>query len=378
LQACIFYLEAKVIVKNHLFEYIKSNGYARVDKFMEILLSDTSYSYYRCKNPLDKDLGDFITSPEISQMFGEVIGVWLYYQFTISSFAKSSDRVSIIEFGAGTGKLLKDILKTLKLTDLYQKLDIYICEINSKLINIQKENLMEYKVCWIEDIVQLKKQPSFFIGNEFLDALPIRQYILEKTRWKEIVLRSDPDLTKLFWDKIDVKDELDEYFKYEYSKAKDGAVIEESEASIAFIKKISEFIFKYSGFGLFIDYAYDIEPELRNSAQFTPTLQSIYRHKFNPVLDQIGEADITAHVDFNKLRKVAESSFIKSSKTITQSRLLDSCGIYERMNELISKNPKMKDILLNQYQRLTSKNEMGELFKAILFSKKEENLFIFE
>jgi NADH dehydrogenase [ubiquinone] 1 alpha subcomplex assembly factor 7 len=364
-------------VRNYLLDYIRSKGYARVDKFMEIAMSAHSNSYYRGKNPLDFDSSDFITSPEVSQMFGEMIGIWIYSQYKMSTI-KNSESISILEMGAGTGKLMRDILSVIKKTDLYNKVDLYILEINEKLIRIQGETLKDSKIRWIKDLSDLAHQPTFFIGNEFLDALPIRQYCLEKKRWKEIVIRSDPDLVKLFWDKIEVEDHFDEYLKLTYKNTKDGAFIEESEITIDYIKQISEFINLHGGFGLFIDYAYDFEPNERSTGQFSSTLQSIYKHKFNPVLERIGDADITAHVDFNKIRKVLESSFCKSSKSISQRDFLKSLGIELRLNELIKSNPDLSQILRNQYNRLTQKNHMGELFKVIAFSRRNESLFIHE
>jgi SAM-dependent MidA family methyltransferase len=151
---------------------IQKNGYISIDAFMSISMTSETNSYYRSKDPINKD---FITSPEISQIFGEMIGIWVIDAWNKLGCPKN---VSLVEFGSGRGTLLRDLLKIAKLEkSFYEALNISIIDINEVLIDIQKETLKGYNnIKWVTSINEVPKFPTIIIANEFFDALPIKQY----------------------------------------------------------------------------------------------------------------------------------------------------------------------------------------------------------
>lgn len=362
--------------QNLIFDLIKKNEYITMDMFMEIALSKDNFSYYKSKNPFDLDSGDFITSPEISQMFGEMLGIWIYNQWILLG---KNTNISLVELGPGTGTLMRDILNVLKKTDMFEHINIFLLEINPVLLNEQKNKLSEYSIVkWIENLSELPNKETIFIANEFFDALPTKQFIKDKSEWKEVIITLNQDENKLIFEKISITTMQNTFYNLQFPGALDGAIIEISYATEEFIKSISKIIHDNRGAALFIDYGYDLEPKERSQNQFNSTIQAIKNHKFSSILENIGTSDITAHVDFSFIRKVATSQNIRSSQTLTQENLLHKLGIFERMSILASKNPELSNILYNQYNRLTSKNLMGNLFKSIAITNKEDKLFIFD
>lgn len=351
---------------SEIIDLINKRGYITIDQFMKAALSEYSDSYYRAKNPIGSD-SDFITAPEISQMFGEMMAVFIY-----DSYLKfgSPKKINLVELGGGRGLLMRDILNSLKNFPIFDALEIYIFDINEVLIKEQKKNLENFdiKKNWFSNENLFPSGVTFFIANEFFDALPIKQYYLEKKQWKEIILKINPGGSEIIYDKISVTDILDEYLKYEYSHAGDGAIFEESPDTARFIKNICSHLKNNNGLCLIVDYGYDINPSSRKSNQFYPTLQAVKSHKYVSMLENIGDSDITAHIDFNYIKKITDYHKLHSFGAVTQGEFLDNLGIDLRLDILKDKNPDLQKILDNQYNRLTSKDMMGDLFKVLCFT----------
>lgn len=346
-------------VEEKILRVIEDQGFVEVDDFMRIALSHQKDSYYRSKNPLG-EASDFITAPEISQMFGEMIGVW-----AIDSWTKLGrpESFNLVEFGAGKGTLLRDLLRIAKIDkDFLDAINIYIIDINEELIKIQKDILKEQDVKWVGSLEDIPENPTIIIANEFFDALPIKQYVkIDMNLHERIIVQNDGNLEFIS------KSNPTKLLKG-HPHIHNGDIIEESPESVQIMTQIASYIEKNTGFALIIDYGYDIEPDKRLEDQYKDTLQSIKEHKFISVFEELGNADITAHVDFYALKEVAKKHKIKVLGSITQANLLLNLGIDLRLQNLQMSNPDLADILAKQYNRLVADNQMGSLFKAIIVS----------
>lgn len=356
-------------VLRQIYEDIKLKGYINISELMIIALSQYPTSYYRKKNPFSGS-GDFITSPEVSQMFGEMIGLWVYHCWEKMG---SPSKFNLVELGPGRGLLMRDALRLSKNTLMHKAANVFFVDINSLLIEDQKNNNKDFSDVsfkWIDvnKINQLPKLPTLFIANEFFDALPINQFVKDNVNWKEVIIKIDPQTHKLFYDKVQIRDILEEQLSYDYKNAGDGSIIEESPQSVSIVKQICNVLIENTGAALFIDYGYDINPASRLATQFYSTLQAIKNHKFVSVLEDIGTADISAHVDFNKLKIIAERNKVNVFGAISQREFLLALSIQTRCSQLISMNKNLESILLNQLERLIGENQMGNLFKVLCFS----------
>lgn len=338
-------------------EEIVKTGFITVDKFMEIALTDNEHGYYIKKNPLGAE-NDFITSPEISVLFGEMIGLFIVEQ--IRKNLSKYDKISLIEMGAGKGTLLNDVLSTIiKFSDVYQKLDIVILEINEVLVEIQKKTLKDHinTINWVKNIEDISSiSPCIFLANEFFDALPVKQFVKQNDDIKERIIR----LKNNDFEFSEIEAQIPEIianFSEDYSN---GDIIEYSPDSIYIFTKLCELILKNKGFAIIIDYGH---------ANFASgdTLQSLYKHKYNNIFDHIGEADLTTHVNFCMLYNEALRLDLKDLYLQTQGDFLRSLGILTRV-EMISKNlgEKEKKDFLMRANRLLSSEEMGDLFKCLI------------
>jgi NADH dehydrogenase [ubiquinone] 1 alpha subcomplex assembly factor 7 len=349
---------------NHL---IKQQGFITVDMFMKLALSHCEDSYYVNKDPLGIN-GDFITSPEISQMFGEIIGVWVVDKWIKMGEPK---RFNLVELGPGTGKLIQDLLKITKsVKEFHSSVNIYMLEINQKLIEVQKEFLQCNKfinINWVRDISEIPKNPTIIIGNEFLDSLPIKQFIF-KCYWRERVIVFDK-LGKLGFSEIDLRDTKILDLLSHYKTIENGCIIEYSHEAENYINLIRELIGQNLSYSLFIDYGYYINPNTRKQNQYNSTLQAIKNHKFVDIFYDIGNSDITSHVDFFSLSNFIKNAGFKiNTPIISQNDFLKMYGIQERFKALCKKQTEsVKGNLKKQYKKLTDKKEMGDLFKIIEF-----------
>jgi NADH dehydrogenase [ubiquinone] 1 alpha subcomplex assembly factor 7 len=347
-----------------IFNSIKHKGYLTISEFMEIALTSYESSYYRDNNPLGEN-SDFITAPEASQMFGEMIALWIYSEWNRMGCKK----IRILELGAGTGILMRDILNILSKTEMRLKYEIFILDICEKLIEKQKETLNKHKnINWISDISELPKKKFICVANEFFDALPINQYIKEKNDWNEVVVKTNPESNMLVFGRVPASEVLNKQLNIDYPNSIDGSVFEESPKSIDYVKFISSRIAKYGGAAIFIDYGYDLEPYKRVSTQFYSTIQALRGHKYVPIFDKIGKSDITAHVDFFTIKSIASRLGLKIFGAITQREFLLNMGIEIRANELIKKNPELSEILKSQLSRLIDEKQMGKIFKVLFLS----------
>lgn len=314
-----------------------------LDQFMSIALM-----HYYSSSQVFGESGDFITSPEISQMFGECIGIWCMLIIQKLSLKK----FSLVEIGPGRGLLTKDLLRATKGNKSFnEKLEkIYLIETSQKLIDIQKINISDSRVCWVKYIDEVPTGNLIIIANEFFDALPIKQFKKTKNGWKEIVIAAEPPGLK--FQEADIAMQFTQ-------KVPIGGVIEiatDMEEYAALIAaKIS------SGAFLTIDYGY-------LKSNFVSTLQAVKAHKFHPVLKDVGLADLTSHINFSALSSIF--NHVQFSTQITnQNEFLSSHGIMHRAEQLIKEGANPVNIA-SQIIRLTSVEQMGTLFKVLQAIKK--------
>ncbi|MCZ6908498.1 MAG: class I SAM-dependent methyltransferase [Rickettsia endosymbiont of Ixodes persulcatus] len=352
-------------INSKIRQLIDQNGYITCDVLMQEILYSNPASYYRQTKSLASE-GDFITAPEVSQLFGEIIGLWCIKEWQRIGCPKS---LSLVELGPGRGLLMRDLLRTTKLvSEFYKALSIELIEINQNFIAHQKSNLQDINLpikhlSFIEDI---PKKPTIIVANEFFDAMPIKQYIKVKELWYERIFVVQPVDGRIKYDKISVNKQLQEYLLQTHIEAKDGAVLEESYKSIEIIKFIAKHLKKLSGSCLIIDYGYDIASSNRTRYQYNPTLQAVKNHKYCPILENLGEADLSAHVDFYTLKTVAKNRKINVIDTILQRDFLIENGILLRSKTLQDKlNDEQAQIIEKQVERLISPKQMGALFKVL-------------
>lgn len=345
---------------------IDIKGHITIDEMMEEVMHNNTSAYYKNIEDIGEK-GDFITAPEISQLFGEMIGLWIIEQWQNIG---SPVEFTLLELGPGQGKLMNDALRTLALKpDLLKAARIKMHDINPFFIEKQKKILSGLEnVEWIEKLSNLPKTPLIVISNEFFDSMPVKQYKKFKKTWCESVLKTDPMDGRIKYSKIELNKNLQAHLHADFPTAEDGAVIEESITSFGIIKKLAKHIRKNSGAFLTIDYGYHISPAARSKEQYNPTMQAIKNHEYQSLIDTLGEADLSAHVDFHALSKAVTRAGIKQIRMSTQEQFLKKYGIMIRLDAMQKQNSsEMAEILGRQVYRLTAQEQMGELFKALEF-----------
>ena len=345
-------------------KFFKGSKFLPIDKFFQNVLYDETFGYYNSKFPFGKE-GDFTTSPKISNLFSEIIAIWI-----ISTWEKigKPKNINIVELGPGDGSLTKvllDVFKKFKIFDNSKKL--YLYEISPMLRGIQKRNIGNKKVRWIKNLNYIKKGPIIFFGNEFFDSFPIKQFKVKRNILEEkyYVLEKNFRISEVF--KKTSKKDSNEIKKFKTLKKL--KFIEFPKLGFKELTKIIKKISKLGGCLLMIDYGYI-------NSKNQDTLQSVLNHKRNKLLNNLGKADITSHVNFSLLKEYFIKNKMKVKKVITQREFLKKMGILKRA-EIISKNMKFSDQsnLYFRLKRLISPKSMGDLFKVIFTYNFKHNNF---
>ena len=335
----------------------KSKKIIPLDKFIDIALYDKKRGYYFKKNPFGKD-GDYITAPNISKLFSEMLSIWIILFWEKLKFPK---KINLIELGGGNGEMIFQMLETFKnFPKFLNSCEISIYEKSLYLRAIQKKKLKGHKIKWIKSLDEINKNPIIFIANEFFDALPIKQYLKIKNNWMErYVDILDEKKLKFFYKKININ--LVEK-KIGFKISQNQKIIELSPLSLKYFKLISKKLIISNGGILIIDYGY-LGSLMKN------TLQSIYKHKKNNLFENFGHADITHLVNFDLLKKISKKHNLKIQGITTQRKFLINMGILKRA-EIISKNVKFTDKanIYFRLKKLIDNNEMGKLFKFMLLT----------
>jgi len=341
---------------------IKNNDSFTLDKFIEESLYNKKSGYYMKKNPFGKK-GDFITSPNISILFSEMIAIWVVSFWQNLGCPK---KFNLIELGAGNGEMMKVLVETFDKFPIFKNsCCIKILERSKLLQKKQKVNINKKNIQWLNDLSELDNLPCIFLANEFFDALPIKQFIKKERKWFERHVR-------FFNNKFEYFDVLFDMEKFEnkikFKIAKQQNFIEYSPQSTNYLKIINNKIERNNGGILVIDYAY-VNKRMKN------TLQAVSKHKYYDVLEGFGNSDITYNLSFNLFNKIVKELSSLTSMNTTQGEFLTKLGILERA-EILSKKmlfSEKADIYF-RIKRLIDKNQMGELFKVMLITK-DKNKF---
>tara|TARA_Y100000741_G_scaffold7601_1_gene6417 strand:+ start:241 stop:1287 length:1047 start_codon:yes stop_codon:yes gene_type:complete len=341
---------------------INSSNSLPLDKFIEWALYDKDFGYYMKKNPFGKE-GDFITAPNITRLFSEIVAIWV---ITFWKSIGSPKKFNLIELGAGSGEMMKVITETLKnFPECFNACKFIIHEKSNFLKNEQKKNLYLEKISWIQNIKKINSHPTIFLANEFFDAIPIKQFFKKKDGWVErfVDIKSLKEV-KFIDQKMNIK-ELEIKLKFEISKNQD--IIEYSPNTFKYLKTICDLIKKNNGGILIIDYGY-LDTKMHD------TLQAINNHKYSNVLENVGNTDITYNINFNLFRKFTNQFQNLNSIITSQKKFLTSMGILQRA-EIVSKNIPFskKSDLFYRIRRLIDEKQMGELFKVMLIKNSKNN-----
>ena len=338
---------------------ISNNKHIPFDKFIDIALYHKKTGYYMKKNPFGKD-GDFITAPNISILFSEMLAIWCLAFWEHLGCPK---KINIIELGAGNGEMMCQMIKVFERFNKFRESSNYfILEKSQFLKKIQKKKLNSHKITWLNSINKLKNGPNIFLANEFFDALPIKQFIKKNNKWYEKSIKKNNINKYEFVNVITNIKNLEK--KIEINLSKNQKIIEFSPLTYDYLNIISKKINTFQGGLLIVDYGYF-------KKKMIDSLQSIYKHNFNNVLDNFSKSDITYNLNFFLLKKIVKKLNLKVVGLTSQRNFLTKLGILDRA-EILAKNlqfSKKADIYY-RIKRLIDRNFMGELFKVMFVTGK--------
>ena len=341
-------------LKSILVDKIKIEGPIPLSNYIQQCLLHPSYGYYM-KEPVFGIRGDFTTAPEISQMFGELLAFSILQTWIDQG---SPSKIILAELGPGRGTMMADILRTLKnYPGFLNATEIHLIEASPNLRSVQEKTLAGYKISWHKKLPSFEHKHLFLVANEFFDALPIDQFLRKGDNFFKRVVQFPKDNLEFG---LEEKPTQNEILKDRLTDTCDGDIVELNAAAAQISRNIGQHISNFGGLAIFIDYG--------DWRSLGDTLQAVKNHEYCDIFVSPGEADITAHVDFEILATKSECTF---SKLTTQGVLLERLGITERTQNL-AKNLIGENLEshISAHRRLTHPKEMGALFKAIsLFPK---------
>ena len=344
---------------NIISQIFESKKILPLNIFIDKALYNKKYGYYSKKNPIGIK-GDFITSPLISELFSEMIGIWCIAFWEKLGKPKN---INIVELGPGDGSLCLALIKVFSRFKIFNNaLKIKLLEKSKFLKKIQKKKITSVKVKWIRNIKDIKNNPTIFIANEFFDSLPIKQYILKKGVWCERFVKYINKNKLIFYDKKTSLNNLNHLTKLGLTKKQ--KIIEFPIKAIKYLKSISRIIKKQNGGMLCFDYGY-------KKIKMSNSLQSVKKHNYSKILSNVGNSDITHLINFNLFSKIIKNLDLHLVGIADQGMFLQKMGITHRAN-LLTKNVSFgsKADIYYRLKRLLDKNEMGEIFKVIFLKKK--------
>ncbi|CAM5339742.1 hypothetical protein MAUB1S_05886 [Mycolicibacterium aubagnense] len=355
-------------LKRRIIEVITTVGPIPASEYMALCLFDPQAGYYSTREPFGKG-GDFITAPEVSQMFGELVAVWCYEAWRAIG---SPMPVTLAEIGPGRGTLMKDMLRTLQRLDpaFARGASIALIETSPRLREVQKDKLagVANNVEWYETTATLLDQPLLIVGNELFDAVPIRQFVRAADGWRERMVGLDANGELAFFAGAASLDPV--LLPPDAEGAPNGAIVELAPARSALMQTIADRIAAHDGTGLFFDYGH-LKPGVGD------TLQALRNHQYEDVLASPGEADLTAHVDFAALAASAQTAGLRADCK-TQGSFLLAMGLLERAGRLgADADEATRERLTGEVERLAGPRAMGELFKVLAIAPEQIVLPVF-
>lgn len=335
-----------------LRERIRRDGPLPVGDYMQVCVGDPEHGYWRRRDTIGA-AGDFVTAPEISQIFGELIGLWCAVTWQQLG---SPTRLRLVELGPGRGTLMRDALRAARrVPEFIEGATVHLVEISDALREVQRATLANARdqpaVMWHLDIAEVPDGPAVIVANEFLDALPIRQLVYADGAWHERVVALDAQGALMFGrgDRVDQPAGVPR-------DPQPGTIVEvragEEQLLAQLATRSQPFV------ALFIDYG-------PATAAIGDTLQAVCRHEYADPLAEPGTADLTAHVLFAALADKARAAGLAVDGPITEAEFLGRLGIAERATRLMAANPAKAAEIEAGVQRLMAPTGMGQLFKVL-------------
>jgi SAM-dependent MidA family methyltransferase len=322
-----------------------------VDRYMDLCLNDPQDGYYGAHPRLGAE-GDFITAPHVSQMFGELLGLWAAEVWDALGRPASA---RLVEIGPGDGVMMSDVLRAARAAAGFLACaDVWLVETSAPLVAIQAQRLAGAgNTRWAGALEEIPGgAPLIVLANEVLDCLPIRQAVATDQAWRErrIDLGTDGRLTFVIGEPVEPPGAP--------APVSSGAVFEWSAAAAAFGRSVGERVLRDGGAALFIDYGSG-EPAIGD------TLQALEAHCRRDPLQEPGRADLTAHADFAAFAAAARAAGAAVTRLVPQADFLKALGIELRADTLARARPDRADTILRQLRRLTGADQMGQLFKVL-------------
>lgn len=335
-----------------LLRRIESEGPLSLAEYMAECLLNPEHGYYSQARVFGRD-GDFVTAPEISQMFGELLGLAIAQGWVDQG---APNPAVLAEAGPGRGTLMADMLRAMRpVPDMLDAMEIHFVEASPRLRDLQREAIAPHMAHWHAELSDLPAAPLFLIANEFLDALPIRQFRKVAQGWRETVITCNGGRLQPALAAERPVPEL----KHRHTDTREGEIVEICSALPVIVETVAQRIETHGGLAIFIDYG--------DWHMTGDTFQALREHRPANPFEDPGEADLTAHVDFEAIARAARAAGAGCSAMIAQGVLLERLGITERARALAEAMPDSAALEnhIAAHRRLTHPQEMGSLFKAI-------------
>lgn len=343
-------------LKAEIVNLIRQEGPIGIGRYMALALGHPRHGYYMTRDPLGAE-GDFTTAPEISQMFGELIGLWAAHAWQAMG---APARFRLVELGPGRGTLMADMLRATRIVPgFHDALSVHLVETSPALRARQATALAAYEPAWHDTVAAALDGPVIVVANEFLDALPLDQFVMTPEGWRErlIGLGNDGDLA------FGLSAAGESSLKI---AAPVGDVFEQPSIALDILSQLAGHLASAGGVALLVDYG-----SVRSG--FGDTLQAMKRHEFVAPLAEPGEADITVHVDFERMGQAALKANAALHGPVTQRDFLLALGLPQRAQALSLKaNPEQRVAISGAFDRLIAQGEtgMGDLFKVLALSQR--------
>jgi len=335
-------------------DIIAAQGAISLAAYMELALQHPEYGYYRVREPIGRT-GDFVTAPEISQMFGEMIGVWCA---EVWRGLGKPDPFALIELGPGRGTMMRDILRaTSNVSSFHCAKKLFLIDSDLALRKTQRENLAGDMPRYVEELAHIAPMPALIVANEFFDSLSVRQFEKTFQGWSErMVTVKDDDLVislrgleeaETFLIPISMRD------------AAPGTVVELCPKAQILMRALARRLATQKGAMLMIDYGY-------TAPSGTATVQAASNHTYADIFERPGEVDLTAHVDFTTLAEIAREAGLEVSPVLGQGEFLKNLGIKIRADMLKNRATIPQAAAIDaELHRLIDADQMGILFKVM-------------
>lgn len=344
-------------------ERIRQGGPMTLAEYMQDCLAHPRLGYYTTRMPFGES-GDFTTAPEVSQMFGELLGLWCVVSWRMMG---SPAPLALVELGPGRGTLMADALRAARAApDFLAAMRLHLVELSPILREAQRQALepLGIEPTWHDDISTVPPGPLLVIANEFFDALPVRQFQKSEDGWCERLVGLAPD-GQGFRLVLGMPLGMPALVPEDLLDLPPGSLFEAHPVSEAVIFDLADHIARRGGAALIIDYGH---------TETAPgeTLQAVKDHKFHTILDEPGCADLTTHVDFAALARVAQDAGARVFGPLVQGEFLDRLGLAHRAQTLLNAaSPEQAKEISAAYRRLIDPDEMGTLFKVLALAHPE-------